>query len=146
MPLHLYFVLVTCVKTMLISMLIQEAEELTYNDYKSLENVREEVKCFKKMYKIGKTEKIQDYFLYYKILKRAYNTASYGYLFFQATDLKKEAEDLMKAMKKCGENLGIHATLDMDDGNTWNGWTFSNYLWQCYLLLVPLIALYFRFL
>ena len=122
--------------------LILEAEELTLNPL-SLENCRKEVKCFKKMYKIGKTEKIQDYFLYYKILKRACSTASYGYLFFQATDLKKEAEDLMKAMEKCGENLGIDATLHMDDGNTRNGRT----LFQPFLaILVLFIALVSGFL
>ena len=122
--------------------LIQEAEELTLSRW-SLENCRKEVKCFKKMYKIGKTEKIQDYFLYYKILKRACSTASYGYLLFQAIDLKKEAEDLMKAMEKCGENLGIDATFHVDDGNTRDGWT----LFQPFMaILVLFIVLVFGFL
>ena len=122
--------------------LIQEAEELTLSRW-SLENCRNLVKCFKKMYKIGKTEKIQDYFLYYKILKRACSTASYGYLLFQAIDLKKEAEDLMKAMEKCGENLGIDATFHVDDGNTRDGWT----LFQPFMaILVLFIVLVFGFL
>ena len=113
--------------------LIQEAEELNLNPL-SLENCRKEVKCFKKMYKIGKTEKIQDYFLYYKILKRACSTALKGYLFFQATDLKKEAEDLMKAMEKCEENLGI------DGGNDWNGWTLFQPFMAILVLFIALVS------
>ena len=42
--------------------LILEAEELA-NSQRSLENVREQIKCYKKMYNVGKILKIQHYFL-----------------------------------------------------------------------------------
>ena len=94
--------------------LILEAEELA-NSRRSLENVREQVKCYKKMYNVGKTLKIQHYFLYYKVLKLAFNTAKFGCLMFQAADLKMEAESLMITMKKFGKNLGDDATLKSEE-------------------------------
>ena len=94
--------------------LILEAEELA-NSRRSLENVREQVKCYKKMYNVGKTLKIQHYFLYYKVLKLAFNTAKFGCLMFQAADLKMEAESLMITMKKFGKILGDDATLKSEE-------------------------------
>ena len=94
--------------------LILEAEELA-NSRRSLENVREQVKCYKKMYNVGKTLKIQHYFLYYKVLKLAFNTAKFGCLMFQAADLKMEAESLMITMKKFGKFLGDDATLKSEE-------------------------------
>ena len=94
--------------------LILEAEELA-NSRRSLENVREQVKCYKKMYNVGKTLKIQHYFLYYKVLKLAFNTAKFGCLMFQAADLKMEAESLMITLKKFGKFLGDDATLKSEE-------------------------------
>ena len=90
--------------------LILEAEELA-NSRRSLENVREQVKCYKKMYNVGKTQKIQYYFLYYNVLKLAFNTAKFGWLMFQAADLKMEAKSLIITMKNFGKFLGDDATL-----------------------------------
>ena len=94
--------------------LILEAEELA-NSRRSLENVREQVKCYKKMYNVGKTLKIQHYFLYYKVLKLTFDTAKFGWLTFQAADLKMEAESLMITMKKFGKILGDDATLKSEE-------------------------------
>ena len=95
--------------------LILEAEGLA-NSFKSLENFRKEVKCYKKMYKVGKTQKIQNYFLYYKVLKRAFNTAKWGSIMYQADDLKMEAESLKKAMEQFGKILGQDVTLQEGQG------------------------------
>ena len=94
--------------------LILEAEELA-NSQRFLENVREQVKCYKKMYNVGKTLKIQHYFLYYKVLKLTFETAKFGWLMFQAADLKMEAESLMITMKKFGKFLGDDATLKSEE-------------------------------
>ena len=94
--------------------LILEAEELA-NSQRSLENVREQIKCYKKMYNVGKILKIQHYFLYYKVLKLTFNTAKFGWLMFQAADLKMEAESLMITMKKFGKILGGDATLKSEE-------------------------------
>ena len=91
--------------------LILQAEELTYNNCRSLENIREQVKCYKKMYNVGKTQKIQHYFLYYKVLKRAFNLAKFGCLMYQAPDLKMEAESFMITFKKYGTILVDDKTL-----------------------------------
>ena len=57
---------------------------------------------------------------------------------FQAIIPKKEAEDLMKVMEKCGENLGIDTT-----SHGWDSWT----LFQLFIaVLVLFIALVFEFL
>ena len=95
--------------------LILEAEGLA-NSFKSLENFRKEVKCYKKMYKVGKTHKIQHYFLYYKVLKRAFNTAKWGSIMYQADDLEMEAESLKKAMEQFGKILGQDVTLQEGQG------------------------------
>ena len=95
--------------------LILEAEGLA-NSFKSLENFRKEVKCYKKMYKVGKTQKIQNYFLYYKVLKRAFNTAKWGSIMYQADDLEMEAEGLKKAMEQFGKILGQDVTLQDGQG------------------------------
>ena len=95
--------------------LILEAEGLAKN-FKSLENFRKEVKCYKKMYKVGKTQKIQNYFLYYKVLKRAFNTAKWGSIMYQADDLEMEAESLKKAMEQFGKILGQDVTLQEGQG------------------------------
>ena len=95
--------------------LILEAEGLA-NSFKSLENFRKEVKCYKKMYKVGKTQKIQNYFLYYKVLKRAFNTAKWGSIMYQADDLEMEAESLKKAMEQFGKILGQDVTLQEGQG------------------------------
>ena len=94
--------------------LILEAEELA-NSHRSLENVREQIKCYKKMYNVGKTLKIQHYFLYYKVLKLTFETAKFGWLMFQAADLKMEAESLIKTMKNFGKFLGDDATLKSEE-------------------------------
>ena len=91
--------------------LIQEAEELA-SGWKSLENCRKEVQCYKKMYTVGRTQKIQPYFLYYKILKQAFKIAYYGYSMYQANDLKMEVKSLMEAMEKFGKVFGKDAMLD----------------------------------
>ena len=61
---------------------------------------RKRVKCFKQMYKIGKDKNIQPYFLFFKILKPALYLATHGYLLYNAGDLKKEGENLMRDMTK----------------------------------------------
>ena len=95
--------------------LILEAEGLAKN-FKSLENFRKEVKCYKKMYQLGKTQNIQSYFLYYKVLKRAFNTAKWGSIMYQADDLEMEAESLKKAMEQFGKILGQDVTLQEGQG------------------------------
>ena len=95
--------------------LILEAEGLA-NSFKSLENFRKEVKCYKKMYKVGKTQNIQSYFLYYKVLKRAFNSAKWGSVMYQADDLEMEAESLKKAMEQFGKILGQDVTLQEGQG------------------------------
>ena len=92
---------------------IQEAERLTISresisleacNY-SLENCRKEIMCYKKLYKIGKVQNIQPYFLF-MMLNKGFYAAGTGYQLFQATDLKDDAMTFAKAAEKFGNILG----------------------------------------
>ena len=55
----------------------------------------------------GKAKKIQPYFLYFKILKKAFNFAMFvGYMKYQSDEFVREAENLRKAMKKFEKIFG----------------------------------------
>ena len=93
--------------------LLQEAENLTKRresisleacNY-SLENCRKEIMCYKKLYKIGKVQNIQPYFLF-MMLNKGFYAAGTGYQLFQATDLKDDAMTFAKAAEKFGNILG----------------------------------------
>ena len=99
--------------------LIQEAEKLA-NDrraaieaeislgplYYSLEKCKREVSLYKQLYKIGKTQKIQPYFLYVLLEQGAFDTARFGYQLYMDADLKMDAENFAKAAEKFGKFLG----------------------------------------
>ena len=69
------------------------------------------------MYKDGKTNKIQTYFLF-NVIKRAFDTASFGYQMYKAADLKVETEIFAKAAKKFGKYLG-NEIVNEGDPNFW---------------------------
>ena len=73
--------------------------------YYSLENCRKEVMCWKQLYKVGKDQNIQSYFLF-KILDEGFNAATTGYLFYKDNDLKNDMESFAKAADKFGKFLG----------------------------------------
>ena len=98
---------------------IQEAEKLTIKRqsafkagtfleatrYYSLENCRKEVVCYKKLYKVGKDQKIQSYFLW-RMLDKGFWAATNGYQLYKDTDLKIDAMTFAKAAEKFGKILG----------------------------------------
>ena len=73
--------------------------------YYSLENCRKEIICYKKLYKVGKSQNIQPYFLF-TILDRGFFTAAFGYQMYKAADLKIDAMHFGKTAEKFGTILG----------------------------------------
>jgi hypothetical protein len=73
--------------------------------YYSLENCKKEIMCYKQLYKVGKDQNIQSYFLF-KILDEGFNAATTGYLFYKDNDLKNDMESFAKAADKFGKILG----------------------------------------
>ena len=116
---------------------IEEAEELT-NDrrsaiqaglslghlFYSLEKCKKEISLYKKMYKIGKDQKIQPISLY-RFLNRAFDTASFGYQLYKDADLKMEALAFAKAAEKFGKFVG-NAVVSRGKPNYWKE-IYENY-------------------
>ena len=97
---------------------IQDAEKLTIarqlafkagfplgSRYYSLENCRKEVICYKQLYKVGKSQNIQPYFLYL-MLEQGFYAAVFGFQMYKAADLKIDAMNFAKTAEKCGKILG----------------------------------------
>jgi hypothetical protein len=97
---------------------IQEAEKLFIDrqsalkdgiphgaQYYSLDNCRKEILCYKKLYKVGKVQKIQPHALFL-MLDQGFNAATTGYQFYETTDLKIDAMKFAKAAEKFGKFLG----------------------------------------
>ena len=97
---------------------IQDAEKLTISRnsavkaglslghlYYSLEDNRKEVNCYKQLYKVGKSQKIQPMSLY-KVLDRGFFTALIGYQLYKTAELKIDAMNFAKAVEKFGKILG----------------------------------------
>jgi hypothetical protein len=61
---------------------------------------------YKQLYKVGKTQKIQPYFLYLLVSDRAFDAASVGYLLYKDADLKMDAVNFAKAAEKFGKFVG----------------------------------------
>ena len=116
---------------------IEEAEELA-NDrrsalqaglsrgslYYSLEKCKKEISLYKKMYKVGKTQKIKPFFLY-NLLNRAFDTSSFGYQLHKDADLKMEAVAFAKAAEKFGKSVG-KALVNHGKPNFWKE-IYENY-------------------
>ena len=113
--------------------LIQEAETLAKDRrsaveagiafgplYYSLEKCKKEVSLYKQLYKVGKTQKIQPYFLY-NLIDQAFDTASFGYQLYKEADLKMDALNFAKASEKfenyhsCKHNGNLSSCI-----NLWN--------------------------
>ena len=120
--------------------LIQEAEKLATDrrsaleagislgpQYYSLEKCKKEVSLYKQLYKIGKTQKIQPYFLYNLLDQQAFDTASFGYQLslYRDADLKIDAENFAKAAEKFGKILG-NAVVTRGKPNYWKE-IYQNY-------------------
>lgn len=97
---------------------IEDAEKLTIDrksaykagrslapQYYSLENCRKEILCYKQLYKVGKSQNIQPYFLY-KVLDQGFMTATSGFGWYSAADLKDDVRTFAKAAEKFGKILG----------------------------------------
>ena len=98
---------------------IQEAEKLTIERksafnagtvleatrYYSLEKCKKEIMCYKQLYKVGKDQNIQPYFLFL-MLDKGFHAATTGYLMFKDTDLKIDAMNFGRAAEKFGKLLG----------------------------------------
>ena len=110
--------------------LIKEAEILTkirkkaYDAENSLESscysldlCKREINCYKQIYKVGKIQKIQPFFLY-KIIERGFETAAFGYTLHKTIDLKVEAEKFAEAAEKIGHILGDNI-VNLEDPNYW---------------------------
>ena len=117
--------------------LIQEAETLAKDRrsaleagislehlYYSLEKCKKEVSLYKQLYKVGKTQKIWPYFLY-KLLGRAFNTASFGYQLYKDADLKMDAVNFAKVSEKFKKILG-NAAVTGGNPNYWKE-IYQNY-------------------
>ena len=94
---------------------IQDAEKLTIDRqlafkagftrgslYYSLENCRKEVVCCKQLYKVGKSQNIQPYFLHLMLVRR-FSAAVFGYQMYKTDDLKI---NFAKTAEKFGKVLG----------------------------------------
>jgi len=105
---------------------IEDAEKLTIDrksaykverslapQYYSLENCRKEILCYKQLYKIGKSksQNIQPYFLH-KMLIQGFFTATSGFGWYSAADLKDDARAFAKATEKFGKVLGNDMATD----------------------------------
>jgi hypothetical protein len=97
---------------------IQEAEKLTIErqsafqagislgaQYYSLENCKKEILCYKQLYKVGKDQKIQPYFLF-RMLDKGFDAATTGYQLYRATDFKIDAMTFAKEVENFGNILG----------------------------------------
>jgi len=73
--------------------------------YYSVENCRQEMMCYKKLYNVGKEQKIQPYFLF-MMLHKGFAAAGTGYQLYKAIDLKNDAMDFAKAAEKFENILG----------------------------------------
>ena len=73
--------------------------------YYSLEMSRKELNCYKKLYQVGKVQKIQPISLF-KILDRGFFTAVFGYQLYKTAELKMDAMNFAKAVEKFGKILG----------------------------------------
>ena len=73
--------------------------------YYSLEKSRKELNCYKKLYQVGKVQKIQPIALF-KILDRGFFTAVFGYQLYKTAELKMDAMNFAKAVEKFGKILG----------------------------------------
>ena len=119
--------------------LIQEAETLAKDRrsaveagislgplYYSLENCKKDVSLYKQLYKVGKTQKIQPYFLY-KLLDEAFDTATLGYQLHKDAELKMDAVNFAKACEKFEKILGnAVVTLTSGKPNYWKD-IYQNY-------------------
>ena len=92
--------------------------------YYSLEKCKTEVSLYKKMYKLGKTQKIQPFFLY-RLLDRAFETASLGYQLYKDADLKMDAVNFAKTSEKFGKYFG-NAFVTRGKPNYWKE-IYQNY-------------------
>jgi len=61
--------------------------------------------CYKQLYKVGKDQNIQPYFMW-KMLDQGFGAATTGYQFHKAADLKNDAMTFAKAAEKFGKILG----------------------------------------
>ena len=98
---------------------IQEAEKLTIKRQSaskaanlleatqsySLESCKKEIMCYKKLYKVGKEQNIQPYFLF-KMLDEGFKAATLGYIIYKDNYLKIDAMNFAKAAEKFGKILG----------------------------------------
>jgi hypothetical protein len=73
--------------------------------YYSVENCRQEIMCYKELYKVGRDQKIQPYFLF-MMLNKGFAAAGTGYQLYKAIDLKNDAMDFAKAAEKFENILG----------------------------------------
>ena len=98
---------------------IQEAEKLTIKQQSaskaatlleatrsySLESCKKEIMCYKQLYKVGKDQNIQPYFLF-KMLDEGFKAATLGYMIYEDNYLKIDAMNFAKAAEKFGKILG----------------------------------------
>ena len=78
--------------------------------YYSLENCKKEVICYKQLYKLGRSQNIQPYFLY-SMLDKGFSVATFGYQMYKncpelTKDLQIDAMNFAKAAEKFGKILG----------------------------------------
>ena len=117
--------------------LIQEAEKLAKDRksaleagpslgpiYYSLEKCKREVSLYKQLYRVGKPQKIQPFFLY-NLLDRAFEIASFGYQLYKDADLKMDAVNFAKAAEKFGKFVG-DAVVTRGKPNYWKE-IYQNY-------------------
>ena len=120
--------------------LIQEAEKLAKDRksaleavkaglshgplYYSLEKCKTELHLYKKMYTVGKTQKIQPLFLW-RLLAQAFDTATLGYQLHKDADLKMCAVNFAKKSEKFGKFLGT-AFVTQGKPNYWKE-IYQNY-------------------
>ena len=71
----------------------------------SLEECRQEINCYKRMYSLGKIQKIHPCSLF-DIVERAFYATSFGHYLHESTDLKGEAVKFAKALDKLSKILG----------------------------------------
>ena len=70
-----------------------------------LEMCRKEIRCYKQIYKIAKDKNMHPISVF-RLLERAFGTASLGYQLYEAEDLKNDGKNFARTAEKFGKILG----------------------------------------
>ena len=82
-----------------------KASLLERYQYYPLELCRREIRCYRQIYKLAKDKKLRPISLF-RVIERAFATASLGYQMYKAEDLQHDCENFARAAEKFEKILG----------------------------------------